>query len=118
MAERNLDFDTVVNRKNTDCLKYDFAVERGYVEENLPGVNMVDIEGTYLVWLDFRGTGIDAEELNRRIIYEAKLWLDDGKIFGHEGAGFQRINIACPRKVLEEALSRIKGILYYDEYFI
>lgn len=89
-----------------------------YVEENLPGVNMVDIEGTYLVWLDFRGTGIDAEELNRRIIYEAKLWLDDGKIFGHEGAGFQRINIACPRKVLEEALSRIKGILYYDEYFI
>lgn len=89
-----------------------------YVEDNLPGVKMIDSEGTYLVWLDFRGTDIPVEELNRRIIYEAKLWLDDGKIFGEQGEGFQRINVACPRATLLEALNRIKDILYYDEYII
>jgi cystathionine beta-lyase len=72
---------------------------------------MVRGEGTYLVWLDFRGTGLDAEELDRRIIYEAKLWLDSGKIFGKTGEGFQRINVAAPRSVLEECLKRIRGIL-------
>lgn len=89
-----------------------------YVEDNLPGVKMIDTEGTYLIWLDFRGTGIPSEELNRRIIYEAKLWLDDGKIFGDKGDGFQRINVAAPRATIEEALGRIKNILYYDEYVI
>ncbi len=89
-----------------------------YVEDNLPGVKMIDTEGTYLVWLDFRGTELSSKELNRRIIYEAKLWLDDGKIFGDQGDGFQRINVACPRTTLTEALDRIKSILYYDAYVI
>jgi len=91
---------------------------KNYVKENLPGVKMIDTEGTYLVWLDFRGTEIPSKELNRRIIYEAKLWLDDGKIFGDQGDGFQRINVACPRATLLEALERIKSILYYDAYVI
>lgn len=81
---------------------------REYVEKNLPGVSMIDPEGTYLVWLDFRKTGLDADELDRRIIHDAKLWLDSGKIFGSSGAGFQRINVACPRSVLQEALERIQ----------
>lgn len=82
-----------------------------YVEEQLPGVKMVEHEGTYLVWLDFRGTGLGVEELDDKIINQAKLWLDSGKIFGTCGEGFQRINVACPRKVLEEAMERIKKIL-------
>ena len=82
-----------------------------YVEENLPGVNMIEHEGTYLVWLDFRGTGLDKDELEKLIIHKAKLWLDSGKIFGECGAGFQRINVACPRSVLKEALDRIKAAL-------
>ena len=82
-----------------------------YVKENLPGVTVIDGEGTYLMWLDFRGTGLDPEELDRRIIYEAKLWLDSGKIFGHTGAGFQRINVAAPRAVLTECLERIRKVL-------
>lgn len=82
-----------------------------YVKENLPGVTVIDGEGTYLLWLDFRGTGLDPEELDRRIIYEAKLWLDSGKIFGHTGAGFQRINVAAPRAVLTECLERIRKVL-------
>lgn len=82
-----------------------------YVEAYLPGVKAIDGEGTYLVWLDFRGTGIETEELERRIIYDAKLWLDSGKIFGKTGAGFQRINVAAPRKIVTECLERIRKIL-------
>lgn len=82
-----------------------------YVKENLPGVTVIDGEGTYLMWLDFRGTGLNPEELDRRIIYEAKLWLDSGKIFGSTGAGFQRINVAAPKAILTECLERIRKVL-------
>lgn len=82
-----------------------------YVKENLPGVTVIDGEGTYLLWLDSRGCGLGPEELDHRIIYEAKLWLDSGKIFGGTGAGFQRINVAAPRAILTECLERIRKIL-------
>ena len=84
----------------------DFAKE--YISENLPGVRLVPTEGTYLIWLDFRNLGIDARALDDLIINKAKLWLDSGRIFGSTGAGFERINVACPRAVLYEALQRIK----------
>ena len=90
-------------------VKENIEFVKQYVEEQLSGVNMVEHEGTYLVWLDFRGTGLSVEELDDKIINQAKLWLDSGKIFGSCGEGFQRINVACPRKVLEEALDRIKN---------
>lgn len=54
---------------------------------------------------------MDADELDRKIIYDAKLWLDSGKIFGETGRGFQRINVAAPRKIITECLERIRGIL-------
>ncbi len=87
------------------------AFARAYVEENLPGVRMIDTQGTYLIWLDFRQTGLTVEQLDHKIIYEAGLWLDSGKIFGKTGEGFERINVACPRAVLQEALDRIRGTL-------
>lgn len=87
------------------------AYTRKYVEENLPGVRMVEHEGTYLVWLDFRGTGLDEQALEHKIIHEAKLWLDGGAMFGEGGSGFQRVNVACPRKILTEALDRLKAVL-------
>lgn len=92
-------------------VKDNIAFTKQYVEEHLPGVKMIDSEGTYLVWLDFRGTGLSADELERRIIYEAKLWLDSGKIFGDSGSGFQRINVACPRSVLKEGLERLRMVV-------
>ena len=97
-----------------NMLKYvweNIAYVKKYVKDNMPGVNVIDGEGTYLLWLDFRGTGIDADELDRRIIYDAKLWLDSGKIFGKTGTGFQRINVAAPRKTMEECMERIKKVL-------
>ena len=92
-------------------VKENIEFVKQYVEKQLPGVNMVEHEGTYLVWLDFRGTGLSVEELDDKIINQAKLWLDSGKIFGSCGEGFQRINVACPRKVLEEAMDRIKNVV-------
>ena len=92
-------------------VKSNIDYARNYVEEYLPGVKMINGEGTYLVWLDFRGTGIETEELDRRIIYDAKLWLDSGKIFGKTGEGFQRINVAAPRKTITECFERIRKIL-------
>lgn len=92
-------------------IRKNIAYVKRYAKENLPGVNVIEGEGTYLMWLDFRGTGINAEELDRRIIHEAKLWLDSGKIFGDTGKGFQRINVAAPRSVVEECLRRIRSIL-------
>ena len=82
-----------------------------YVQEKLPGVKMIDHEGTYLVWLDFRDTGLNVDELEDLIIHKAKLWLDSGKIFGKSGEGFQRINVACPRSTVKEALDRIRAAL-------
>lgn len=92
-------------------VKSNIDYARNYVEEYLPGVKMINGEGTYLVWLDFRGTGIETEELDRRIIYDAKLWLDSGKIFGKTGEGFQRINVAAPRKTITECFERIRKMI-------
>ena len=93
---------------------------RGYVSENLrylreflereaPAIKVVQPEGTYLVWLDCRELGLDTEGLARFMREDAKVGLDDGHIFGPGGDGFERINIACPRSVLQEGLERIAG---------
>lgn len=87
------------------------AFTKEYVEKNIPGVTMAEHEGTYLVWLDFRQLGMSREELEEVIVHKAGLWLNDGAIFGESGAGFQRVNVACPRKILEEALERMKRAL-------
>lgn len=80
---------------------------RGFLRENLPAVRLVEPEGTYLVWLDFSATGLPDDEIDRRIVHDAKLWLDRGTMFGSEGKFFQRINIATPRPTLADAMERL-----------
>lgn len=80
---------------------------REFLRSRAPKIRLVEPEGTYLVWLDFRAYGLSDEALREKIIGEAKLWLDDGFIFGAGGNGFQRINIACPRATLQAALERL-----------
>ena len=82
-----------------------------FVRKHLPGVSMKKPEGTYLIWLDFSGTGMTTAELDDMIIQKAKLWLDSGAIFGKAGEGFQRINTACPQSILREALERLEDVL-------
>ncbi|MBR5938294.1 MAG: pyridoxal phosphate-dependent aminotransferase [Clostridiales bacterium] len=96
-------------------VKENIAFVKEYTREYLPGVKVIDGEGTYLLWLDFRGTGLSDTEIDRRIIHEAKLWLDSGMIFGATGEGFQRINVAAPRSIIGECMDRIrKHVVKYE----
>lgn len=83
---------------------------QNYLEKYLPKVKMINQEGTYLVWLDFREYKFSDKELDKRIVEQAGLWLDSGAMFGKSGEGFQRINIACPRATLKEALERLRKV--------
>ncbi|MBS4996021.1 MAG: pyridoxal phosphate-dependent aminotransferase [Roseburia sp.] len=88
-------------------IKTNAEFTRAYLQEHLPRVKMTKLEGTYLVWLDFRNYGLTDKELDEKILNQAGLWLDSGAVFGKCGEGFQRINIACPRKTLHQALDRL-----------
>jgi len=86
-------------------LGYNFL--KDFIKEKLPQIKVIETEGTYLVWLDFRELGLKSKELEKFMRGKAKLALDEGYIFGQGGEGFERINIACPKSILEEALNRI-----------
>ena len=83
------------------------ARTKSFLAAHLPKVQIIEPEGTYLLWLDFSAYGLTDEALNEKIIRDAHLWLDDGPIFGAGGSGFQRINIACPWATLEQGLKNL-----------
>ena len=80
---------------------------REYLKENLPEIRLVEPEGTYLVWLDFGALGLTEEQRQELIEEKAGLWLDSGAMFGPDGEGFERVNIACPRETLQKALDQL-----------
>jgi cystathionine beta-lyase len=80
---------------------------KDWLGERLPGVRLVEPEGTYFLWFDCRGLGLTDEQLDELLIHSAKIWLFAGTVFGRGGEGFQRMNIACPRSVVTEGLERI-----------
>lgn len=82
-----------------------------FTRDNLKGVKLVPMEATYLAWLDFNGTGLSSSEIHDLVRNKAHLWLNDGALFGTAGEGFQRLNLACPRSILVEALNRLKVAL-------
>jgi cystathionine beta-lyase len=76
--------------------------------KRIPRIRVIRPQGTYLLWLDCRGLDLDDPALRDFMRTQAKVGLDDGFMFGAGGSGFQRMNIACPRGILEEALGRIE----------
>jgi cystathionine beta-lyase len=82
---------------------------RDFLKEHIPRIKFVEPEGTYLAWLDFSAFGFSAKELNELVTHKARLWLSDGAAFGLGGKSFQRMNAACPRSVLRNALERLEG---------
>ena len=78
-----------------------------FLAARLPAARVFPLEGTYLAWLDFRDLGFSDAQLKERILHQARVWLDDGPMFGTGGQGFQRLNLACPRVILQEALRRL-----------
>ena len=88
-------------KANRDYLK-------SYLADNLPKVIMSPCQGTYLAWLDFREYNLTDDKLMEILRDKAGVALNPGPSFGSEGSGFMRLNFACPRAVLHEALVRIK----------
>ena len=93
-----------------DYIRENLEFLKNYIKEKLPEVKVIEPEGTYLVWLDFRGLGYCNEVLEDLILHKAGLWLDSGASFGQTGSGFQRINLATSRSTLKEALERLAKI--------
>ena len=91
-------------------LKGNYYFLEEFFAKNLPGVNVMKPEATYLIWLDFSAFGLTDEVLNQKLI-DGGIGLNRGTQFGKQGSGFMRINIGCPRSILEEALERIKQAL-------
>ena len=89
-------------------IRENISFTKKFLEERISKVKMLEPEGTYLVWVDFRALGLSKRELEDLIIHKAGLWLDSGAIFGAAGEGFQRINVACPRVTLQTALEKIE----------
>jgi len=77
-----------------------------YLAKHIPKIKPMPLEGSYLMWLDFNALGIPHQELEERL-NRAKVWLSDGTIFGAAGSGFFRINLTCPKSVLEMAMERV-----------
>lgn len=92
-----------------DYLKENLEFLKSFVAERMPQVKVVEPEGTYLVWMDFRSLNMSDEELRTFMLEKTKVALDDGYIFGPGGSGFQRINIATPRMILKQGLERIEN---------
>ena len=87
---------------------------RDYLKENIGELNLIEPEGTYLVWVDFRKLGLSEKQREDLIVNKAKLWIDSGAMFGVDGEGFERFNIACPRSYLKKALDSLKKAV--EEY--
>ena len=91
-----------------DYLEDNLHYLEDFIGRHIPRIKVVRPEGTYLVWLDCRGLGLDRQALKRLMLEKARVYLDEGHIFGPQGEGFERINIACPRSILAQALERIR----------
>lgn len=87
----------------------DFLVE--YIEKNIPQIKVIVPQASYLVFLDFRGLNLCQESIVDLCVDKAHLALNDGAMYGKEGEGFMRINLACPKSVVEKALNQLKSAI-------
>ncbi|MDR2733676.1 MAG: pyridoxal phosphate-dependent aminotransferase [Spirochaetota bacterium] len=100
-----------------DYIAQNMLFLKTYLAERIPAIKMIEPEGTYLAWLDFRGTGIPPHKLDETLTRGAKLWLNAGRSFGKGGEGFARMNVACPRAVLQGALTRLANVDWENAEF-
>ena len=91
-----------------DYIKGNIDFTENYLREHIPGIGMIRPQASYLIYLDCRGLGLTQEELVRLFVDKAHLALNDGTMFGEPGKGFMRLNIGCPRSVLEQALKQLE----------
>lgn len=92
-----------------EYLQENLDITLDYFEKKIPRIKAIRPQGTYLLWLDCRELGLDNMALRSFMRDKSRVGLDDGFLFGAAGNGFQRMNIACPRSLLAEALRRIEA---------
>ncbi|MDR2658183.1 MAG: pyridoxal phosphate-dependent aminotransferase [Oscillospiraceae bacterium] len=90
-----------------EYLMGNYALLRGALEKGLPAVRPMELEATYLAWLDCSCLGMAHIDMVGAFAHKAKVWLNDGATFGANGVGFMRMNLACPRSTLNEGIQRI-----------
>lgn len=95
-----------------DYLAGNIQYMKDFFEQYLPDIKVIEPEGLYLVWVDFRSLNMNHEELEEFMLKKAHLWLDEGYIFGTGGSGFERFNVATPRIVLQKALEQLRDAVY------
>jgi cystathionine beta-lyase len=78
-----------------------------YFKAQIPEIRMTKPAGTYLAWLDCTRLKMEPDELHQIFTETANVYLEEGDMFGEEGKAFMRLNFACPRHILQEALERI-----------
>ncbi|MCJ8009467.1 MalY/PatB family protein [Lederbergia wuyishanensis] len=91
-----------------DYIKDNIKILKEGIENYLPELKVIEPEGTYLVWVDCRATGLDDKEIRQRLLEKAGLAVNFGNSYGQGGEGFIRINTACPRSIIEEGIERLK----------
>ena len=94
-----------------EYLEANYLFLDSYIKEHIPGLRLQQADGLYLVWIDCRDLGLGEDELKGLLVNQAKVLPVQGSTYGVEGAGFIRINIACPRSMLAEALKRIRSVV-------
>jgi cystathionine beta-lyase len=93
-----------------DYLSGNMRLLKTYLTNHIPKIKLVEPGGTYLAWLDCNELGLGAKRLDETLTHRGKLWLSAGPSFGKGGNGFARMNVACPRQILQNALDRLKNI--------
>lgn len=84
-----------------------YSALKKLLEQKAPKFKLYPLEATYLAWLDVSALGVFGEDLKNFLIFDARVWVDEGEMFGDEGRGFVRINLACEESLIEEAVERI-----------
>ncbi|MFO3717280.1 MalY/PatB family protein [Anaerococcus sp. ENR1011] len=100
--------------KCIEIIYKNYELIKDFMNENYPKIEVFDLESTYLMWMDFSKLGFTHKQLEQMNKKEAKIFLDEGYIFGEEGECFERWNLAAPTKVIEDALKRFKEV--YDRH--
>lgn len=94
-----------------EYIQENYQFVRNFIQNNLPQIKAIEMEGTYLMWLDCCDLKLSQKELVDLFVNKAGLGLNDGTVFGSGGKGFMRLNIGCPRSILKEALEKLKVVI-------
>ena len=99
--------DVLGLQKNRKIIIFERTLEN-FIRKQIVPLKVLPLEATYLCWIDCRELELTQDRLDRLVIEEARIYVDEGHLFGPEGSGFIRLNLACPSSIVEKALQRLK----------